>query len=480
MTNERQLNTSPHAAGNTEHYAEAHPRTLKKVAGPIMLWGMAVGAVIAGDYYGWNAGLGLTGYWGFLVAIAIIGVLYLGLSFVIGELSSAIPHSGGAYAYVRTALGRVWGFLAGSSVILQFVFAPVGVALTTGAYIQALFPSIPILVSAAVLYLGSTGLHLIGAASSLRAEFTITMLAVAGLVVFLVVGVSHIELSNLNAYSDGSVFPNGFRGLWATLPLAAWFFFSIETLPMASEEAKNPTRDIPRAMILSFLTLATLGVGTLTVAAGVGDSALPGADAPLVNAVQNIVGSQAWITPMIAVFSILAMIASFHAIVLAYSRQAFALSRAGYLPKALSRLNRFHTPFWGLILPGVLGYVFVMIGHTILPNAIPVLVTLSVLFAAVSYSLMAISALVLRSRRPDLERPFRAPGGRATMTITLIIALILIPAAMAEYYVALLIGGAIYAIILVYYFIVARPKLLHMTMEEELRKVDAAEAALAH
>ena len=451
------------------------PHTLKKVAGPIMLWGMAVGAVVAGDYYGWNAGLGLTGYWGFLVAIAIIGVLYLGLSLVIGELSSAIPHAGGPYAYVRTALGRVWGFLTGSSVILQFVFAPVGVALTIGAYVQVLFPDIPVLVSAAALYLGSTGLHLIGAASSLRVEFVVTMLAVAGLVVFMIIGASHVSVENLNAYSDGAVFPNGFLGLWATLPLAAWFFFSIETLPMASEEAKNPTKDIPRALVAAFITLAFLGVGTLTIAAGVGGSDLPGADAPLVNAIQNIVGSQAWIMPVIAIFSILAMMASFHAIVLAYSRQVFALSRAGYLPSALSRLNRFRTPFWGLIVPGIVGYAFAIIGDRLLPNAIPVLVTLSVLFAAVSYSLMMISAIRLRHREPNMPRPFRAPGGKVTMYLTLAIALILIPAAMAEYAIALLIGLAVYAVILVYYFAVAKPKLAHLSLAEELSIVDEAE-----
>ena len=454
------------------------PHSLKKVAGPLMLWGMAVGAVIAGDYYGWNAGLGLTGYWGFLVAIAIIGTLYLGLSFVIGELGAMIPHAGGAYAYVRTALGRVWGFLAGSSVILQFVFAPVGVALTVGAYVQVLFPDIPVLVSAAVLYLGSTGLHLIGAAGSLKVEMVITVLAVGGLLIFLAIGAPNISVNNLNAYSDGQIFPNGFMGLWATLPLAAWFFFSIETLPMASEEAKNPVRDIPRALILSFVTLAFLGIGTLTVAAGVGGADLPGADAPLVNAIQNVIGSQAWIMPAIAVFSILAMIASFHAIVLAYSRQMFALSRAGYLPKVLSRLNRFRTPLWGLIAPGVFGYIFVIIGHTVMPNAIPVLVTVSVLFAAVSYSLMMISALVLRSRRPDAERPFRAPGGRFTMVLTLIIALILIPAAMAEYLLALFVGLGIYTAILVYYFAVARKKMIRLSLEEELALVDEAEHEL--
>lgn len=451
---------------------------LKKVAGPTLLWGVAVGAVISGDYYGWNAGLGLTGYWGFLIAIGIMGVLYLGLSFVIGELGAAIPHSGGAYAYVRTAMGRVWGFLAGASVVLQFVVAPVAVALTTGAYVQVLFPDIPILLTAAILYVASTGLHLLGAGSSLKVEFVITALAVIGLIVFIIIGFPHVSLDNLNAYSNGEVMPNGLSGLWATLPLAAWFFFAIESLPMAAEETKNPTKDIPKALILAFITLAIVGLGTLTVAAGVGGDDLPSAAAPLVVALQNVIGSQAWIAPVIALFSIIALIASFHAIVLAYSRQTFALSRAGYLPAFLSRLNRFHTPVWGLVLPGVIGFLFVIAGDTVLPDAIPVLVTLSVLFAAVSYALMMISALLIRSKRPDIERPFKTPGGRVTIWISLIIALLLIPAAMAGYTLAFIIGAVVYAVLLVYYFAVARRTLSGLTAEEELALVDQAENEL--
>lgn len=453
-------------------------KNLKKVAGPTLLWGIAVGAVISGDYYGWNAGLGLTGYWGFLIAIGIMGVLYLGLSFVIGELGAAIPHSGGAYAYVRTAMGRVWGFLAGGSVVLQFVVAPVAVALTTGAYVQVLFPDVPVLLTAAILYVASTALHLFGAGSSLKVEFVITALAVIGLIVFIVIGAPHVSLENLNAYSAGAVLPNGIGGLWATLPLAAWFFFAIESLPMAAEETKNPIKDIPKALILAFITLAIVGLGTLTVAAGIGDENLPSAAAPLVVALQAVIGSQEWIAPAIALFSILALIASFHAIVLAYSRQTFALSRAGYLPPFLSRLNRFRTPVWGLVAPGVIGFLFVIVGDTVLPDAIPVLVTLSVLFAAVSYALMMISALIIRAKRPDIHRPFQTPGGRVTIWISLIIALLLIPAAMAGFVLAFIIGAVVYALLLVYYFAVARRTLSGLTAEQELSLVDHADEEL--
>jgi len=470
--------TAPTAqAGVGEELAK---KKLTKVAGPILLWGIGVGAVISGDYYGWNAGLGLTGYWGYLVAIGIMGLLYAGLSAVIGELSAAIPHSGGAYAFVRTAMGRVWAALAGVSVLLEFVFAPVAVALTIGAYVQVLIPEIPILVSAAALYIGSVGVHLMGAGNSLRFELVFTLIALVGLAVFCIVGIPEISVDNLNAYSDGALFPDGISGLWATLPLAAWFFFAIESLPMAAEETRDPKRDMPRALVLSWITLAVIGVATLTVAAGVGGSDLPDAAAPLTVALENVLGDHGWIVPVVALFAIAALVASFHAIVLGFSRQAFALSRAGYLPEWLSRLNKHHVPTWGLIAPAIFGYVLVILGHAVIADAVPVLVTLSVFVAAVSYMLMMVAALILRAKRPDLERSYKAPGGRVTMVISFLLAALLIPAGTFDYPLAIVIGVVVFAAFLAYYFAVARNRVGDLSAEDELAIVEAAEAELAH
>jgi ethanolamine permease len=458
--------------------AATQQKNLKKVAGPMLLWGIAVGAVISGDYYGWNAGLAFTGYWGYLVALAIMGLMYLGLSLVIGELGSAIPHSGGAYAYVRTALGKLWGYVAGVSVLLEFVFSPVAVALTVGAYVQVLFPNVPILLSAAICYVVSIVLHLTGAAGSLKFEFVVTTIACLGLILFAGIGLPKVSLENINAYSAGAVFPNGIAGLWAALPLAAWFFFAIESLPMSAEETRNPAKDMPRALIWSWITLAFIGVITLTVAAGVGDANLPSAAAPLTSALQNVVGEQGWIVPTIAVFSLVALLASFHAILLGYSRQAFALSRAGYLPEWLSRLNSRKVPIWGLIVPGVIGYLFCIIGDQLLKDAIPVLVTLSVLVAAVSYMLMMISAIVLRRRRPDMHRPYRVPGGEVLMWISLAIAFVLIPASLVSYPIAFVVGVVVIALFLAYYYAVGSKRAGNRTAEDELAALEAAEADL--
>lgn len=451
-------------------------RHLVKVAGPMLLWGIGVGAVISGDYYGWNSGLGATGYWGYLIALAVMGVMYAGLSSVIAELGTAIPHSGGAYAYVVTALGRLPGFLAGVSVLMQFLFGPVAVALTVGAYVQVLFPSVPVLVSAGVMYVASIGVHLFGTGDSLKVGFVLTAIALLGLALYIGFGLPQIDVGMLNSHSDGAVLGNGMSGLWATLPMAAWFFFAIESLGMTAEETRNPKRDLPRALILSFITLAVIAFGTVTVTAGVAGPEISDSVAPLSDALGTIVGDQGWIVPTIAIFAIVSIVASFHACVVAYSRQTFALSRAGYLPPVLSKLNKRNAPSMALIVPGAIGFVLVVLCDRWLPNAVPTLVYAAVFGATTSYILMILSAIVLRKRRPDMERPVKAFGGMPMMAISLILAIILLPAALVSAPVAFFVGVGLLAAFAAYYLLAARQRVQNRTVDEELALVAAADA----
>jgi ethanolamine permease len=376
-------------------------------------------------------------------------------------------------------MGRVWGFLCGVCIQLEFVFAPVAIALTVGSYVQVLFPKVPILVSAAVIYVVSLALHLSGAGSSLKFELAFTGIAAVGLIVFVVVGMKDVSISDLNGYLGGGVFPHGFSGLWATLPLAAWFFFGIEALPMATEEARDPHKDIPKALISSFITLAVIGVATLTVAAGVADPKTFGeSNAPLPDALANVL-SATWITKAVAVFALAALLASFHGIVLAYSRQTFALSRAGYLPHFLSQLNSKKVPTWSLIVPSVIGFIFVVVGDLFMDGNVPVFVNMSVFFAALSYVLMCVSMIILRHTKPNMDRPVHAPGGVVLVGIAAILALLLIPASLVSYPLAFVIGAIILVLYLIYYFAAARHRVEKLTLEEELAVVMAAESEAA-
>jgi ethanolamine permease len=112
------------------------------------------------------------------------------------------------------------------------------------------------------------------------------------------------------------------------------------------------------------------------------------------------------------------LIASFFSIISAYSRQLFALSRAGYLPTVLSVTNSRKAPRLALIVPGAIGFALSLTGQGAL------LLNMAVFGAALSYVLMMVSHIVLRRREPNKRRPYRTPGGALTTGFALVIAVL--------------------------------------------------------
>src|ERR1700748_2998549 len=121
---------------------------LKKVLRPVHLWTIAVGLVISGEYFGWNYGWGVSGTVGFLIATVIITLMYVTFIFSYTELTTSIPHAGGAFAYAYRALGPFGGLLAGYATLIDFLFAPPAIAFGLGAYLHFLDANIPELYSA--------------------------------------------------------------------------------------------------------------------------------------------------------------------------------------------------------------------------------------------------------------------------------------------------------------------------------------------
>ena len=110
-------------------------RELKPVLGTFSLWGIAVGLVISGEYFGWSYGWASAGTLGFLVATLFVALMYTTFIFSFTELSTSIPHAGGPFAYARRAFGPTGGFIAGFATLVEFVFAPPAISLAIGAYL---------------------------------------------------------------------------------------------------------------------------------------------------------------------------------------------------------------------------------------------------------------------------------------------------------------------------------------------------------
>src|SRR5688500_11865245 len=126
-------------AMSTSTPGEPERPKLRRTLGPVTLWGLGVGYVISGEYFGWNLGLPLAGTYGMLAATVAITVMYFTFVFSYAELACAIPRAGGAFVYCTRALGPFWGNLAGLVQIVEFVFAPPAIAMAIGAYLSQRF-----------------------------------------------------------------------------------------------------------------------------------------------------------------------------------------------------------------------------------------------------------------------------------------------------------------------------------------------------
>ena len=212
--------------------------------------------------------------------------------------------------------------------------------------------------------------------------------------------------------------PFGYAGIWAAFPFAIWFFLAIEGVPLAAEETDNPKRDMPRGLIAGMAVLLVFAALMLTIAPGSGGAdTIMDSDNPLPAAIDEAKGDGAFLGDFVNYIGLAGLIASFFSIIYGYSRQLFALSRAGYLPKALSVTSSRKVPWLALLVPAAIGFLLAAItedGATML--------NIAVFGAAVSYVLMMLSHIVLRSREPDLERPYRTPGGTLTTGVALVLA----------------------------------------------------------
>ncbi len=320
---------------------------LRKALNTTQLWAIAVGMVISGEYFGWNYGWAVAGTVGFLIATLIVTVFYVAFIFSYTELTTAIPDAGGPFAYALRAFGPTGGFVAGFATLVDFLLAPPAIAAALGAYAHFLHPALPVLGVAVSAYVVFISINILGIRESANFSVVVTMLAVVELLVFMALVIPAFKTENFLAHNNGF----GASGVLAALPFAVWFYLAIEGVAMMAEEVREPHRTIPRTYLLAIGTLVVLALGTMILSAGAADwRTLSQLDYPLPETLAVVLGrGSAW-AKLFAGLGLFGLIASFHGNTLGYSRQIFALARAGYLPRLLSEVSpRFQTPHWALI-----------------------------------------------------------------------------------------------------------------------------------
>lgn len=400
--------------------SETSQPKLERKLGPLMLWGLGVGYVISGMYFGWNLGLEQGGTLGLGVATIFIILMYVTFTFSYTEMACAIPKAGGAFDYAVKGLGRNWGFFAGMAQNIEFIFAPPAIAFAIGAYLSLFYPEIRIEYFAMGAYLVFTVLNISGVKVAASFELVITVIAVFELLLFAGAVIPDFEVANLSK----NPLPNGWGGAFAAIPFAIWFFLAIEGVANVAEETINPQRNILIGFGSAILTLVVLCILTFMTSIGVNgwesivfDSNGATSDAPLPMAIGHALGTNSWLFKAVGVIGLFGLIASFHGIILASGRATYEFSKEGFAPPILAKIHpKFKTPANALILNTLIGMVAIWTGKT------GEIITIACFGALSLYIISMIAFLKLRKNHADMERPFKVPFYPITPVIALVIA----------------------------------------------------------
>lgn len=397
---------------------------LSRNANTPLLWGLAVSAVIVGEFSGWNAGLNQGGIGGMLIATLLVAVMFGCLSMSLAELSTSMPFSGGGYAYARAAFGKKMAVIAGASQVLEYTFALatilVGIGIELTAILESSFLSIldePVIWAIALIFF--VILNTWDTKLFFRSALVLAIAPLIVLGIFWVEAIPNFELSQLLSIKagvgDSEWLPNGLLGIAWAIPFAIWFFLSIEVITLASEETVAPSKSIPKSFLLAFIVLVISALGVLILNSGVapGAGAIGSINAPLLSGLETVLGGVLSVKTITALVLVGAL-AGFHSTIYAASRVVFSLGRAQYLPIKLAHqygVNK--TPKLAVYFVALLVFLLALLARIFSEHisVVALLLNMSVLAAMISYIISLLSYVVLRVRYPNMERPYKSPLG---------------------------------------------------------------------
>jgi ethanolamine permease len=432
-------------------------RSLKRHARVWSLWALGVGAVISGHFSGWNFGIGVGGWGGLFIAAMIITVMYLGLIFSLAEMSPALPHTGGAYSFARSALGPWGGFITGLAESIEYIMTPAVIVFFIGSYITGIAEALGFADAKLFqplwwigCYLCFVALNYWGVSLSFKVSVIVTLLALGVLAVFWISALPYADFDrwalNIGVNESGALvelpqgggefLPLGWKGVLAALPFAVWLFLAIEELPLAAEESVDPKKDMPKGLIFGLFTLMVSAMLIMLLNASIGSPdpdklrgsfSLATSAEPLLDGFRVIYGDD--IALILSVMALIGLIASFHTIIFAFGRQIYSLSRAGYYPAVMSLTHgERKTPHIALFTGAGLGLAIIMAVWFVLgadkggAKIGATLLNMAVFGAMISYAFQALSFILLRIQRPGLARPYRSPLGIPGAVLTIVLA----------------------------------------------------------
>ncbi|MEV4733895.1 amino acid permease [Saccharopolyspora sp. NPDC049426] len=350
-----------------------------------------------------------------VVSFVLAGLAALCSALSYAELAGSVPVSGSAYSYTYATLGEIIAWICGWCLLLEYGVSVAAVAVGWGGYLNEFLQgtigvTIPealaappgeggvVNVPAAVVVLLATGVLLLGVRESAWATTVTTVLKIAVLVFFVAVAFTAFNSGNLTPFA-----PAGIAGISVGASAVFFSFIGFDAASTAGEEARNPKRDLPRAIILSLIIVTTIYVLVAFAAvAAVGAGALGESDASLATALRTVTG-QDWPAVVLALGAVIAIASVVLTVLYGQTRILVAMSRDGLVPRMLSRVNRRSVPARNTALVGIL---VALLAAVVPLNQLAEATSIGTL---VAFGLVNIGVVVLRRTRPELPRSFRTP-----------------------------------------------------------------------
>jgi APA family basic amino acid/polyamine antiporter len=341
---------------------------------------------------------GMAGY-AIVPIVVICGLLSLLTMFSYAELGTAIPLAGGEYTFAKVAYGGFTSFLTGWFEWLSNMFYAALSAIGFAYVVSYLFP-VSIELTAVIVVIVFSIVNLRGTKETATAETFITIIVLAILAIFIIGAWSFA--SGMPATPQSSS-PIGLLGIFAATAYLFELYLGAEAVAAAQAEVKNPGRNIPLAIILSAVVLIALYTSVVVVAVGIASpQVLSEQSSPIAYVAEQALGPVGAV--LITVGLAIAGLAATNEAVLAQSRVLYAMSRDGYLPKALCKVHkRFCTPHVAIAVGAVFTVIFAATGFV---NFVVYAVNLGFI---IGFSIVNLSVIKLRRIAPHLKRPFKAP-----------------------------------------------------------------------
>jgi APA family basic amino acid/polyamine antiporter len=409
-----------------------------------------------------------------LVVVAIVCAL-TGLCYA--ELASMIPIAGSAYTYTYATLGELIAWIIGWDLILEYAFSNMSVSVGFAAHVVDLMDWLgihlsPKWLSPAYLPLGlqdlagkdiyAPGWHsgfnipaflivllltvvlVRGIRESARTNNIMVLIKIAAILVFIFFGISFIHPGNYVPFS-----PNGYSGILAGGSIIFFTYIGFDSVSTASEECRNPQRDVPIGILATLIVCTILYIGVSLVLTGIVPwSSVAGDGAPVVNALKRVSllpGAHRlhWVRLAVLLGAIIGMVSSILVFQLGQARVWFAMSRDRLLPSAFSRVHpKFRTPAFATWVAGILVAIPAGLFDV---GTFAEMSNIGTLFAFV---LVSIGVIILRVRQPERPRGFRVPFGHIIPVLSVSFCVLLMAGLPAKtwlrFFVWLIIGLFVY------------------------------------